>query len=132
MKKALEYAIILTTKHKSITLKIGDSCRYDFQKDLRKKQLLISEEIVQFLEEIQEYKDLLLLDEENKTNYNYLVKYYAQYIYNRINKFQIKKDLISMESKVNIENFNDNYSGNSINNLDFIQTKMDNYYQLFK
>lgn len=132
MKKALDFAIILTEKHQELSLKIGNSCRYTSQKELRKKQLLITEEIIQFLEEVQEYKDVLILDPENKAKYNYLVNYYSIQIHNKINQFQLKKDLISFETRFNIYTINQKETENESCDVEIIQAKMDNYYQFFK
>lgn len=132
MKKVLDFAIILTEKHQELSLKIGDSCRYSTQKDLRKKQLKITQQIIQFLEEVQEYKELLILNPNTKDQYHYLVNYYAVQIHNKINQFQLKKDLKSFETKFDFNPSNQNKIEKVNNDLELIQSKMDNYYQFFK
>ena len=132
MKKALDFAIILTERHQELTLKIGNSCRYTSQKNLRKKQLEIAKQIIQFLEEVQEYKELLILNPETKLQYKYLINYYAIQIHHKINQYQLKKDLKSFETKFNLFVANQNELVNDNNDLEIIQSKMDNYYQFFK
>ena len=132
MKKVLDFAIILTEKHQELSLKIGNSCRYTSQKELRRKQLEITQQIIQFLEEVQEYKDVLLLNPETKVQYHYLVNYYAAQIHTKINQYQLMKDLKSFETKFDLYPSNPNEIDHEKHDLEIIQSKMDNYYQFFK
>ena len=132
MKKVLDFAIILTEKHQELSLKIGNSCRYTSQKELRRKQLEITQQIIQFLEEVQEYKEVLLLNPETKVQYHYLINYYAAQIHTKINQYQLMKDLKSFETKFDLYPSNPNEIENEKHDLEIIQSKMDNYYQFFK
>lgn len=132
MEEALKFALILTKKHQYYSDLIGKSTVFSNQKDLRKKQSEISSQMIDFLEDLQEAQALILLDIELKNQYNYLVKYYSKQIYARINQFQQKIDLLTFENKfVNHITLQNNFN-NDHQSIEFIQKKMNSYYNLIQ
>lgn len=132
MEEALKFALILTEKHQLYSELISKSTLFSNQKELRKKQTEISSQIIDFLEDLQEMKDLLLLDIELKNKYTFLINYYSKHIYARINQFQQKIDLLTFENKfVNNSLFQNNFSPES-KSIEFIQKKMNSYYNLIQ
>lgn len=132
MEEALKFALILTEKHQLYTELISKSTLFSNQKELRKKQTEISSKIIDFLEDLQDMKDLLLLDIESKNKYLFLIKYYSKDIYARINQFQQRIDLLIFENKfVNHSSFQNNIHLET-KSIEFIQRKMSSYYNLIQ
>ena len=132
MEKALEFAIILTEKHQNLAQLISKSRDFSSQKELRKKQTEISHQIIEFLEDLQEVNDIIMMKKDLRNQYNYLVNYYSKNIYIKIDQYQLKLDLLKFEN-----NFTSSYITQTKNNtrnedIETIQQKLDSYYNLIK
>ena len=132
MKKALECALILTERHRAITQKLLNTDLYSKQKDLRAKQMKISHQIIQFLEEIQEFKSFILMNNELSEQYNQLINYYSNQIHTRINQYQLELDLLAFESKFYISSLDPNHFPSPKQDVELIQAKQNSYYNLIK
>lgn len=132
MKEALNFALILTEKHKSYTELISQSNIFSNQKELRKKQTEISNQVIEFLNDLQDLKDVLLLRQELKQQYNELLNYYSKDIYIKINQFQQKLNLLNFEYKfVNSVQLQNNINEKN-EAIEIIQRKMNSYYNLIE
>lgn len=132
MKKALECALILTEKHQAFNQKIAQTSSYIDQKELRRKQTIIDQQIIQFLEEIQEFKELIMIQNDLKILYIQLVKYYSKQIHLKINRFQMELDLLEFESKFALNAFSPKKNTSHNHDIEIIQRKLNSYYQLIK
>ncbi|MBF0596704.1 hypothetical protein [Faecalibacter rhinopitheci] len=132
MKKALECALILTDKHLVISKKIQECSNYTIQKKLRHQQSFIEQQIIQFLEEIQEFKDLIMLQNDLKMLYIKLINYYSKQIHLKINRFQMELDLLEFESKFALTAFSAKKHKIHNHEIEIIQQKLNSYYQLIK
>lgn len=133
MNKAFECAVILTEKHKILEQQIVATHSYSSQKELRKKQAVITTQMLNFLAEIQEFKSIILLNNNNlKDIYNDLIKYYSKQISLKINRYQMQIDLLKFESNITLfDQESKNYT-HQIQEIEIIQGKLNTYYQLIK
>lgn len=132
MKEALKFALILTEKHESYSVLISKSTLFSHQKELRRKQTEISSQIIKFLEDLQEIKELLFLDIELKNQYTFLIKYYSKHIYALINQYQQKIDLLTFENKFVNNPLLQNNINSEFKSIEFIQKKLSSYYNLIQ
>ncbi|QTV06248.1 hypothetical protein [Faecalibacter bovis] len=132
MNKAFECAVILTEKHKILEQQIVATHSYSSQKELRKKQTVITSQMLDFLAEIQEFKSIILLNNNLKDIYNNLIKYYSKQISLKINRYQMQIDLLKFESNITLfDQESKNYT-HQIQEIEIIQGKLNTYYQLIK
>ncbi|MBS7333650.1 MAG: hypothetical protein KIG88_08675 [Weeksellaceae bacterium] len=132
MNKAFECAVILTEKHKILEQQIVATHSYSSQKELRKKQTVITSQMLDFLAEIQEFKSIILLNNNLKDIYNDLIKYYSKQISLKINRYQMQIDLLKFESNITLfDQESKNYT-HQIQEIEIIQGKLNTYYQLIK
>lgn len=132
MEKAIECALILTKKHQQFTIRINTEISTLKRQELKLKQGEITHQIIQFLEEIQEYKHLFVLDTKIEKAYQYLVNYYSKEIHLKINQYQTKLNIITFEEKMT-SSFQENQDHFLIKNSQkIIQKKLKTYFQFFK
>jgi len=132
MEKAFDCALVLKTKHELLVQQIAESNSSSIQKELRKKQNAIALQIMQFLEDIQEFKSIFMLNQKLKMNYIILVQYFSKQIHTRIYQIQMQLDFLAFEAKFS---FNEEEPNNCIShssNIENIQEKLNTYYQFFK
>lgn len=132
MKKALECALILTDRHRAINQQLLTSDLYSKQKELRAKQMKISHQIIQFLEEIQEFKSFILMNSELAEQYDQLINYYSNQIHTRINQYQLELDLLVFESKFYFSTTEPNHFPSPKQDVELLQAKQNSYYNLIK
>jgi hypothetical protein len=132
MKKALECALILTERHRAINQQLSTSDLYSNQKTLRSKQMEISQQIIQFLDEIQEFKSFILMNGELTEQYNQLINYYSNQIHTKINQYQMELDLLAFESKFYFASSDPNNLPQHKPDVEILQAKQNAYYNLIK
>lgn len=132
MEKALECALILTKKHQELNLQISNEISSQKRQEMKTKQANITHQILTFLEEIQAYKDLFVLNTELEKHYQFLVNYYSKEIYIKINQCQTKLNIIEFEEKIT-SSLNQSIRINSSRTTQkMIKHKLKTYYQFFK
>ena len=132
MEKALACALILTKKHQQLNLQISKENSMIKRQELKAKQAEITQQIITFLEEMQEYKHLFILNTELENTYNYLVNYYSKEIYIKINQFQTKLNIMEFEQKM-ISNIDNSFKNNSFKSSQkIVKQKIKTYFQFFK
>jgi len=132
MEKALEFAIILTEKHQNLAHLISKSRDFSSQKELRKKQTEISHQIIEFLEDLQEVNDIIMMKKDLRDQYDYLVNYYSKNIYIKIDQYQLKLDLLKFENNFTSSYITQTKNNTRIEDIEMIQQKLNSYYNLIK
>lgn len=132
MDKAFECALILTEKHKILSQEIAKSSNYSNQKELRKKQAVIASQIIDFLEEIQEFKSIIMMNNNLKEKYFELLEYYSKQISLKINHFKMQIDFLEFESRFTYFDQEEKNYSNKKHDIEIIQEKLNTYYQLIK
>lgn len=132
MEKAFECALALKEKHEKIDLQMTQGLNSSKQKDLRKRQAEISNQILQFLEEIQEFKSIIMVNQLLKEHYSDLVNYFSKQIHTRIYQTQMELDFLVFEKKFTQLDSEPNILLSHQVDIENIQGKLSTYYQLFK
>lgn len=132
MNKAFECALILTEKHKILGQQIAKTSNYSDQKELRKKQAAITSQMIDFLEEIQDFKAIIMMKNDLKENYFELINYYSKQILLKINQYQMQIDFLEFESRFTYLDQEAKNNSNQKQDIEFIQEKLNTYYQLIK
>lgn len=132
MNKAFECALILTEKHKILGQQIAQTSNYSNQKDLRKKQNVITSQMIDFLEEIQEFKSIIMMTNDLKDKYLELINYFSKEISLKINQSKMQIDFLEFESKFTYFEQDSKYNSNLKHDIEVIQEKLNTYYQLIK
>lgn len=132
MEKAFECALALKAKHEKIDLQLKQGLNSSLQKELRKKQGEISNQILQFLEEIQEFKSIIRMNQLLKEQYFVLVNYFSKQIHTRIYQTQMQLDFLMFEKRFTQFDLEPNMVLSNQMAIENIQVKLSTYYQLFK
>ena len=132
MDKAFECALILTEKHKILSQEIAKNSNYSKQKELRKKQAIIATQIIDFLEEIQEFKSIIMINTQLKEKYFELLNYYSKQISLKINHYQMQIDFLEFETRCTYFDQEEKNYSNKKHDIEIIQEKLNTYYQLIK
>ena len=132
MEKAFECALILTDKHKLFNQQIAQSTNYSNQKELRKKQAIITKQMIDFLEEIQEFKSIIFMRNDLKEKYQTLINYYSSQILLKIDQYQMQINFLTFETKFTISDQEQKNNSNKLHDIEYLQDKLSIYYQLIK
>lgn len=130
MEEALKFAIILTNKHQAYNDLLMQSNHFSSQKIIRQKQTEISHQVIEFLNELQDVKHIVLKNDSLKSQYLFLLTYYSKHIYIKIEQFQQKLNLLNFEKKFTHSIYSTNNFNIKSDTIESIQQKMNSYYNL--
>lgn len=130
MKKALEFALVLTKKHQLLGNKIITSTNYLEKIELKDKQVEINKQMIEFLIELQDFVHFIKVNPELKLIYSELINYYFTQIHHQINFYEIELDRLEFEAKFSINLINHTKSLKKKREINIVQKKLDSFYNL--
>lgn len=130
MKKALEFALVLTKKHQLLGNKIAQSTNYLEKIELKDKQIEINKQMIDFLIELQDFVHFIKINPELKLIYVELINYYFTQIHHQINFYEIELDRLEFEAKFSINLLNKVKSLEKKQEIILVQKKLDSFYRL--